>query len=89
MLFVSNTPVQTEILEDRRVIVLTNTKIMFTHLEFFEEYLAMSLITRQPKRMYHETSIMQTMVVSHTTVEVYYCDWKTQIKLIKVIILNN
>lgn len=89
MLFVSSAPIQTQILEDGKVIVLTTAKIMFTQLEFFEEYLVMPLITKQPTRMYHEPSIMQTVVVSNTTVEVYYCDWKTQVKLIKVIILNN
>jgi len=49
----------------------------------------MPLITTRPKKMCYEPSVMQAMVVSETTVEVYYCDWKTQIKLIRVIILNN
>ena len=62
---------------------------MFSHLDFIEQYLAMPLITTRPKKMCYESSVMQTIVVSETTVEVYYCDWKTQVKLIKVIILNN
>lgn len=36
MLFVSTTPVQTYIFEDRKVIILTNNKIMFSHLDFIE-----------------------------------------------------
>jgi hypothetical protein len=89
MLFVSNTPIQVEIQEDRKVLALTNNKIIFSHLDFIEEYLAMPLITTRPLRMYYESSVMQTLVVSDSTVELYYCDWKTQIKLIKVIILND
>lgn len=89
MLFISSAPVQVEIQEDRRVIILMHNKIMFSHLDFIEEYLAIPLITPNPKKMYYEPSVMQVMVVSESTLEVYYCDWKTQIKLIRVIILNN
>ncbi len=53
MLFVSNNPVQVEILEDRKVIILAQNKIMFTQLDFIEEYLAMPLITLNPKKMYY------------------------------------
>jgi len=49
----------------------------------------MPLITKKPIKMYYEESVMQTLILSDTTIELYYCDWKTQIKLIKVIILNN
>jgi hypothetical protein len=35
MIFLSNVPVQTQILEDRKVVILTNTKIMFSHLDLF------------------------------------------------------
>jgi hypothetical protein len=31
---------------------------------------------------------MQTLVVSDRSIELFYCDWKTQIKLVKVLILN-
>ena len=36
MLFVGSAPVQVEVLADRKVIVLTNNKIMFSHLDFIE-----------------------------------------------------
>lgn len=34
MLFVSNPPVKIQVENDRRIIVLTQSKIMFTHLDF-------------------------------------------------------
>ena len=48
MLFVANPPVKVQIEKDRRIIVLTQNKIMFTHLDFIEEYLAMPLISPNP-----------------------------------------
>jgi hypothetical protein len=67
MLFVTSAPIQVEILEDRKVIILTNNKIMFSHLDFIEEYLSMPLITVRPRKMCYESDVMQVMVVSDTT----------------------
>lgn len=48
----------------------------------------MPLIGCDPKRFYHQKSILQTLVVTRTTIEIFYCDWKMQIKLIRLIALH-
>lgn len=78
-----------ELMEDRRIILLTGNKILFSHLDFIEEYLSMPLVGANPKNFIHPTESLQTLVQTETTIEIFYCDWKTQIKLVKVIILTN
>lgn len=46
MLYVGDIPIQVQIKQDHKVIILLNNKIMFTHLDFIEEYLSMNLVTK-------------------------------------------
>lgn len=89
MLFVSKPPVAVYVEEDQKIIMLTSNKLIFSHLDFIEEYLSMPLIGNTPKAFYHAPAVSQTLVRTETTLEVFYCDWKTQIKLLRVVILHN
>ena len=66
-----------------------DNKIIFTHIDAIEDSISIPLIGSNPKSFTHSPAALETLVVTTTTLEIVYCDWKTQVRLVKVLILQN
>lgn len=77
MIYLSDPAVKAQILDDMKIIIMTNEKLLFTHADFIEEFITIPLVTCHPRDFYHHHDSMQTLVQSESTLEIYYCDWKT------------
>ena len=64
MIYLSNPAVKAEILDDMKIIIMTNEKLLFTYVDFIEEFITIPLITCHPINFYHHQPSMQTLVQS-------------------------
>ncbi len=89
MLFVSNRPTNILLTEDRKILVLTKYKILFTTLDFIQEYLSASLAYHEPIALEYSKQLSQVLVLTPNSIELYFCDWMDKVQTKKIIILND
>ena len=53
MLFVSNQPVKVQVTDQKKIVILTKTKIMFTTFDYIDEFLSMPLVGSEPKTFHY------------------------------------
>ncbi len=58
MLFIAQQPVKVKVTDDKKIIILTKTKIMFTNLDFIEEFLSMPIVGGEPENFYYAPQTM-------------------------------
>ena len=73
----------------RRLLVYCDYTASGRTLDFIEEYLSMPIVGGSPREFYHAPAALQTLVRTDSTLEIYHCDWKTQVKLMRVAVLQN
>ena len=88
MFSISAKPLHSIIEPDGKIIILTETQLLFTTLDSFENFRSINIMSSHPVTCYFAPEVLEVLVLAKNMIEIYYCDWQTNVYPCRVIVLN-